>query len=111
MRVCFLFVTLVLIVLPAATQASAAEAESKRPNIVFILADDMGYSDLGSYGGEIATPNLDALAAGGLRFTQFYDTARCWPTRDLASQLPDKLKELEALWTGELERVTRLAAR
>ncbi len=52
-----------------------------RPNIVFILADDMGYSDLGCYGGEIATPNLDALAAGGLRFTQFYNTARCWPTR------------------------------
>jgi arylsulfatase len=53
----------------------------RRPNIVFILADDMGYSDLGCYGGEIATPNLDKLAAGGLRFTQFYNTARCWPTR------------------------------
>lgn len=51
------------------------------PNIVFILADDMGYSDLGCYGGEIATPNLDALASNGLRFTQFYNTARCWPTR------------------------------
>lgn len=56
-------------------------AASPRPNIVFILADDLGYSDLGCYGGEIATPNLDALAAGGLRFTQFYNTARCWPTR------------------------------
>jgi arylsulfatase len=52
-----------------------------RPNILFILADDMGYSDLGCYGGEIATPNLDRLAANGLRFTQFYNTARCWPTR------------------------------
>jgi arylsulfatase A-like enzyme len=52
-----------------------------KPNIVFILADDMGWSDLGCYGSEIATPNLDALAAGGLRFTQFYNTARCWPTR------------------------------
>jgi arylsulfatase len=51
------------------------------PNIVFILADDLGYSDLGCYGGEIATPNLDALARGGLRFTQFYNTARCWPSR------------------------------
>jgi len=51
------------------------------PNIVLILVDDMGYSDLGCYGGEIETPNLDALAAGGLRFTQFYNTARCWPTR------------------------------
>jgi arylsulfatase len=51
------------------------------PNIVIILSDDMGYSDLGCYGGEIATPNLDALAAGGVRFTQFYNTARCCPTR------------------------------
>lgn len=59
------------------TQAPAAE----QPNIIFMLADDMGYSDLGCYGGEIATPNLDRLAAGGLRFTQFYNTARCWPTR------------------------------
>ena len=60
-----------------AVGANAAE----KPNIVFILADDLGYSDLGCYGGEIATPNLDRLAAGGLRFTQFYNTARCWPTR------------------------------
>ena len=52
-----------------------------RPNVLFILADDLGYSDLGCYGGEIATPNLDALARGGLRFTQFYNTARCWPSR------------------------------
>lgn len=54
---------------------------AEKPNIVFILADDMGYSDLGCYGGEIETPVLDGLAAGGLRFTQFYNTARCWPTR------------------------------
>ena len=52
-----------------------------RPNIVLILADDMGYSDLGCYGSEIATPNLDKLAARGMRFTQFYNTARCCPTR------------------------------
>lgn len=52
-----------------------------KPNVIVILADDLGYSDLGCYGGEIATPNLDRLAAGGLRFTQFYNTARCWPTR------------------------------
>lgn len=65
-----------------AIRVPVANAEpSKRPNIVFILADDMGYSDLGCYGGEIATPNLDQLAAGGLQFTQFYNTARCWPTR------------------------------
>ncbi|WP_394795509.1 arylsulfatase [Armatimonas sp.] len=52
-----------------------------KPNIVFILADDLGYSDLGCYGSEIATPNLDTLAKNGLRFTQFYNTARCWPSR------------------------------
>jgi len=56
-------------------------ATAKRPNIVLIMADDMGYSDLGCYGSEIATPNLDRLAAGGVRFTQFYNTARCCPTR------------------------------
>ena len=56
-------------------------AVAEKPNVIFILADDMGWSDLGCYGGEIETPNLDALAGGGLRFTQFYNTARCWPTR------------------------------
>src|SRR5687767_2261873 len=56
-------------------------ADPPRPNIVVILTDDMGFSDLGCYGGEIATPNLDALAAGGVRFTQFYNTARCCPSR------------------------------
>ena len=64
-----------------AAQGCTAETPAKPPNIVFILADDMGYSDLGCYGGEIETPNLDALAEGGLRFTQFYNTTRCWPTR------------------------------
>ncbi len=53
----------------------------KRPNIVLIMSDDMGFSDIGCYGGEIDTPNLDGLAANGLRFTQFYNTARCCPTR------------------------------
>ncbi|MGH9840406.1 MAG: arylsulfatase [Blastocatellia bacterium] len=52
-----------------------------RPNIIIIMSDDMGFSDLGCYGGEINTPNLDSLAAGGLRFTQFYNMARCCPTR------------------------------
>ena len=53
----------------------------RRPNIVLIMADDMGYSDIGCYGGEINTPNLNGLAAKGIRFTQFYNTARCCPTR------------------------------
>ena len=52
-----------------------------RPNIILILNDDMGFSDLGCYGGEVHTPNLDRLAAGGLRYTQFYNTARCCPSR------------------------------
>ena len=59
----------------------AVHAAPTKPNVVLILADDLGYSDLGCYGGEIATPNLDALAQQGLRFTQFYNTARCWPSR------------------------------
>ena len=53
----------------------------KRPNILLIMADDMGFSDIGCYGGEIDTPNIDKLAANGLRSTQFYNTARCCPTR------------------------------
>jgi arylsulfatase len=52
-----------------------------RPDIIVIMVDDMGYSDLGCYGGEIDTPNIDSLAANGVRFTQFYNCARCCPTR------------------------------
>ena len=59
----------------------AAATAADRPNFLVIVADDMGFADAGCYGGEIATPNLDALAEGGLRFTQFYNTSRCWPTR------------------------------
>lgn len=54
---------------------------SQRPNILIILNDDMGFSDIGCYGGEIETPNLDRLAANGLRYSQFYNTARCSPSR------------------------------
>jgi arylsulfatase len=68
-----------VLVLSVAFASGLAAAE--RPNVLIILADDMGFSDLGCYGGEIQTPNLDRLAAGGLRFTQFYNTARCCPTR------------------------------
>ena len=52
-----------------------------RPNIIVIMVDDMGFSDIGCYGGEIETPNIDGLAAKGLRFKQFYNTGRCCPTR------------------------------
>ena len=74
-----LSVALLCVMLLGAAALPAESSES--PNIVIILADDMGYSDLGCYGGEIDTPNLDVLAAAGLRFTQFYNTARCCPTR------------------------------
>ena len=60
-----------------------------RPNVVVILVDDLDWSDSGCYGGEIPKPNLNALAARGVRFTQFYNTARCSPTRAKVDQ-----------WTG-----------
>ena len=69
----------VVSVLLLGSQALATEA--KRPNIILIMADDLGYSDLGCYGGEIQTPHLDRLAAGGLRFSQFYNCALCGPSR------------------------------
>jgi arylsulfatase A-like enzyme len=59
----------------------AAPAQAPKPNIVLILVDDMGYSDLGAFGGEVRTPNIDSLAKGGLRFTQSYNSARCCPSR------------------------------
>jgi arylsulfatase len=61
--------------------AGGAQASGKRPNILIIFADDMGYSDIGCYGSEIRTPNLNRLASEGMRFTQFYNVARCCPSR------------------------------
>lgn len=60
---------------------SSVNDQAPRPNIIVIMSDDMGYSDIGCYGGEIDTPNLDSLAKSGLRYTQFYNTGRCCPTR------------------------------
>jgi arylsulfatase len=77
---CLIVLAAAAFVLALAPRGRAAVAP-RRPNIVVILADDMGFSDLGCYGSEIATPRLDALAAGGVRFTQFYNTPRCSPTR------------------------------
>ena len=73
-RVWFLSITLLI-------SLAKLQAAAPRPNIIVILSDDVGYSDIGCYGGEIQTPNLDSLAKNGLRFTQFYNTARCCPTR------------------------------
>ena len=72
-----------LVLLGAALSCAspAAGPRAERPNIVLILADDMGWSDLSCYGSEIRTPALDGLAARGMRFTQFYNGARCCPTR------------------------------
>ena len=68
--------------MPGCLRASHQSAgKGKRPNIILMMADDMGFSDIGCYGGEIKTPNLNELAEGGVRFTQFYNTARCCPTR------------------------------
>lgn len=77
MRLILRWLMPVLLMLLACTCTSREE----RPNIVIIMADDMGFSDLGCYGGEMQTPNLDSLAANGLRFMQFYNAARCCPSR------------------------------
>ena len=68
-------------------------AAAAKPNVLLIVADDLGYSDLGCYGGEIETPNLDSLAAGGLRLTRFYNTGRCCPSRAaiLTGQYPHRV--------------------
>lgn len=61
----------------------SAQANEKQPNFLIIMADDLGYSDIGSYGGEIATPNLDSLASEGLRLSNFHTSATCSPTRSM----------------------------
>ena len=87
--------------------------QGARPNIIVILTDDMGFSDIGCYGAEISTPHLDALAGNGLRFTQFYNTARCCPTRAslLTGQHPHRAgighmmeMQLPPAYTGDLNR-------
>src|SRR3546814_5517020 len=75
------FTLAILLLAGCYVRGSAQNSTADRPNIVVILADDMGYSDLGCYGGEIQTPNLDKLANNGLRFRSFYNAGRCCPTR------------------------------
>lgn len=75
------FFTMALATIALAAVGPVHASAQKRPNIVIILADDMGFSDISSYGGEIPTPNIDRLAENGVRFTQFYNNARCSPTR------------------------------
>jgi arylsulfatase len=71
--------TLLTILLPN-FEILAQKTPAKKPNIIIIMADDLGYSDIGCFGGEINTPNLDRLAKNGLRMTNFYNNARCCPT-------------------------------
>src|SRR3954469_24996894 len=72
---------LIISICASATPASAYAETTNRPNVIIILIDDMGYSDLQCYGGEVPTPNINKLANKGVRFTQFYNTARCSPSR------------------------------
>ena len=76
-----LMIIILSISLSGCSGVKTNETEKAKPNILIILADDLGYSDLGCYGSEIETPNLDGLAANGVRFTAFYNSARCCPSR------------------------------
>jgi len=90
--------------------AAQAELAGARPNIVLIMCDDMGWSDIGAYGGEVETPHLDRLASEGMRFTQFYNNAKCTTTRaslitGLYPRPPDeKLLRTDMVTIGEVMR-------
>ena len=77
----FILIASILSFVLLLASCNPGESAKERPNIILIMSDDMGYSDIGCYGSEIGTPHLDMLAAGGIRFSQFYNTARCCPTR------------------------------
>ena len=79
MRVSIFLLSLVSFFVQAAERSD--KAGNNRPNIIMIMVDDMGFSDISCYGGEIPTPHLDSLAKNGLKFSQFYNTGRCCPTR------------------------------
>ncbi len=64
-----------------------AQSSRHQPNIIIVMADDLGYSDIGCYGGEIQTPHLDELAENGIRFTQFYNASRCWLAHRMGSRV------------------------
>lgn len=79
--------------LTAFISVQAATCQAEKPNVLYIVADDLGFSDLGCYGGDIDTPTLDALASNGVRMTQFYNTGRCCPSRAaiLTGQYPHRV--------------------
>ena len=99
-------ITSILLILGASLPVFAADS---KPNFILIMVDDMGYSDIGCYGGEVDTPNIDMLAKNGLRFTQFYNTAKCHTTRaelltgNYAYQIGDQAMEYGATF-GEVLR-------
>lgn len=95
------FLITLFVLLPVQTKAQ----QHKRPNVLYILADDLGYSDLGCFGGEIDTPALDSLAARGVRLTQCYNTGRCCPSRAalLTGQYPHRVG-LGHMTTNDLGR-------
>ncbi len=113
----------ILLSLPFLAQCTTniAPPAPKKPNVLLILADDLGYSDLSCYGSEIATPNLDALARNGLRFDQFYNTSRCWPSRaailtgyyaqavrrDLVAGVPSGTSGTRPVWAPLLPELLR----
>lgn len=102
-RLCLIALALPTFVVVWPFRGACAD-EPDRPNVVIVLADDLGFSDLGCYGGEIETPELDRLAQAGLQFTQFYNTARCWPTRGalLSGYYPQQIRRdrLEGIPSG-----------
>ena len=109
-----------LTVAASADDASASSlTTSQRPNIVLVLADDLGFSDLGSYGSEINTPNLDAIAEEGLRFSNYHTAANCAPARamlltgvdahlagvpNIPEMLPPELQQLSLIHISEPTR-------
>lgn len=80
----------------ASTLVSANQAE--KPNFLLIMADDLGYSDIGAYGGEIETPSLDALASEGIRMTNFHTAPTCSPTRSMLFPAPITIAPVSATW-------------
>lgn len=76
-----LIFSILLLLFCVSCVSNQSKTDKRKPNIIIILSDDIGFSDIGCYGGEINTPNLNSLAENGLRFTQFYNTGRCMPTR------------------------------
>jgi len=101
--------TLILVCLLPAALTWRVSTQAAPPNIAIILADDMGYSDIGCYGGEVQTPTLDALAEKGVRFTQFYNTdAVADASASLINQAPTKKPErvnaMKAVWNERAQR-------